>query len=149
AALLLWGQAWRSSPLFVVLALAHGVVQGMFFSAVAIFLSEGKASRVDFACALVMLLVAVPVSVVVLPFVQAMMSSSSIGSQWLLWFFMVCHVLALLVLLPCKTFFFGGEPARRHKPLPARQRSVWTVFLCTTSPLLAVLITVVFIVPRV
>ena len=149
ALFLIWGKGGVSSLTFIAFAVSSGVVRGVFVFAAAVFMSEGKASRVDFACALVIMMAVVPASMAVIPIIQALMFPSSIGVQRLLWFFVVCHIMALLVLLPCKTFFFDRAPVYRHRPLSARQRSPWLVALLAALPLVAILITVVFTVPRV
>ena len=94
--LLLWRQEWVASPLLMLLAVADGAVQAIFLFAAAIFLSGSKASKVDFSCALVIILGAILASMVLVLVMPALMP---ITSQWLLWFFGACHILALLVLV--------------------------------------------------
>src|SRR5690606_18491738 len=72
AALFLLDQQRIASPLFLLFVVTTSVVQSLFLSAAVVFLSVGKANRLDFDSPLVIIFAAMPASMMIAPWMQSL-----------------------------------------------------------------------------
>ncbi|WP_024889882.1 hypothetical protein [Luteimonas huabeiensis] len=112
-----------------------GAVNVVFPIAGAFFLSTGRANRVDFAGALILLIAAamvasiVPVAVAT-ELARASAASLAAGGS------VAALIAAAVVLLACQRLTFDDAPPPHHRPLPPRRRSPWLVLMTTGAPLI-------------
>lgn len=129
----LWG-----SPVFLgLLGLAIGTVRAVFPLAATIFLVGGRPGKIDFACALTLLSVSLLASAIS-PLGVAQLLDFDPSGRLVVWGFLACLLLALLVLMLARHIAFDDVPRPRHKPLPPRQRSPLLVALFVLAMPIAV-----------
>ncbi|MGO4449762.1 hypothetical protein AB4Y96_12600 [Phyllobacterium sp. TAF24] len=133
--------AFWGSPVFLFLfGLAVGTVRAVFPLAIAIFLVGGRPGKIDFACALTLISTTILTSLFA-PMGAAFLYEFNQSGLPVVWGFLICLLLAMLVLLPARDLGFD-EPARpRHKPLPPRQRSPIMVAIILVTPAIVLLLT--------
>ncbi|WP_244642918.1 hypothetical protein [Phyllobacterium sp. 628] len=110
------------SPFLFLFGLAAGTVRAVFPLAIAIFLVSGRPDKIDFACALTLLSTTILISALA-PAGAAMLFALDQSGSSVIWGFLACLFLAILVLLPARRLDFDETPRQRHKPLPQIQRS--------------------------
>lgn len=133
-----WKPDLLGSPVFLVmLGLLKGVVVSAFTLVGAIFLVGGRPSKLDFACAFVLVSTPLAISSIVSPIAFGMLLYDNPDGRLAIWVFLAGIVLAGLMLLPCKQLAFDNAPRIRHQPLPARQRSPLIVSFLTMLIIIA------------
>lgn len=111
-----------ASPLFLLLfGLTSGTVLTVFSLVTVIALIGGRPGRIDFAC--LFTLMSTPlIAVAFAPMVASWFFEIG-GSALIVIAFMLCLVLAMLLLLPAGRLSFEEGPRLRHSPLAPRRRS--------------------------
>lgn len=123
---------WSSSVFLIAFGLGCGTVQGVFPLALAVFLADGRASRIDFAGALFILSAPV-VAGILAPMGVSLLYGSAGG--WVVGAGLLgCLALAVAMLLPVRRLRFDDAPHPRHRPLPPRRRSAVAVAAILLAP---------------
>lgn len=132
--------AWGSLALLFLFGVTVGTVRAVFPLAIPIILVGGRPGKLDFASILVLMSATILVSRFA-PLGSGMLSVFDKEGLSIVWAYLGCLVLAVVVLLPARRLDFDGSPRHRHQPLPPRRRSPVMVAAILLAPLILFLLT--------
>lgn len=122
-----------SMVLLFLFGVAVGTVRAVLPLASAIIIVGGRPGKLDFASVLVLMLTTILVSHFA-PLGSGILSVFDKSGLSIVWVYLGCLVLTILVLLPARRLDFDGAPRHRHQPLPPRRRSPAMVAAILLAP---------------
>jgi MFS family permease len=121
-----------SVPVLLLFAVAYGAVNAVFPLALAILLLGGRPTKTDFGSALVLLSATALLSYIAPAGMSLLFASSGFAAVVLA--FILCLLVAMILVFFARDLGFDGAPRGRHKPIPPRQRSPFVVAAILFSP---------------
>ncbi len=139
--------ALTSAVFLAPFGLAFGTLQTLFTFAAFVFLSAGRATKVDFASAAVIIGAASFLSFLA-PVVGSLLFLDPEKPAKLILAMLGMMGLALIVLIVSRRLAFDDAPRPRHKPLTPKRRSPFLVVFLATLPLMVVAVVFTIVVAQ-